>query len=100
MIVKDGFDASCPLDDSYLTQITMFNKKDFLLSLDELIEADPGTLTGAEMLQGMDSWNSLAVVGFIALVDEQFGITLSPNQIAKSKTVDELMALLGDRIVT
>jgi len=76
----------------------MFKKKDFLLSLDELIEAEPGTLTGAEMLQGMDSWNSLTVVGFIALVDEQFGIILSPHKIAKSKTVDDLIALLDNQI--
>lgn len=74
-------------------------KKDFLLSLDELLEAEPGTLTGAELLQDMDSWDSLAVVGFIALVDEH-GVTLSPNHIAKCKTVDDLIALLGDQILT
>ena len=76
----------------------MFDKKEFLMSLDELIEAQPGTLTGGESLQGMDSWNSLAVVGFIALVDEQFGTTLAPAQIAQAKTVDDLMALLGNKI--
>lgn len=78
----------------------MVNKNDFLLSLDKLIEAKPGTLTGAENLQGIDNWNSLTFIGFIALVDEQFGITLPPDKIAKSKTVDDLIALLGNHIVT
>lgn len=78
----------------------MVEKKDFLLSLDQLIEAKPGTLTGSEILQGMDSWNSLTFIGFIALVDEKFGITLPPDKIAKSKTVDDLIALLGNHIVT
>lgn len=76
----------------------MIKKNDFLLSLDQLIEAKPGTLTGTENLQAMDSWNSLTFISFIALVDEQFGITLPPDKIAKSKTVDDLIALLGNHI--
>ena len=74
-------------------------KKGFLLLLDELIEAEPGTLTGAEVLKDVDGWDSLAVIQFITLVDEQFGTTLAAERIVECKTVDDLIALLGDQIV-
>lgn len=73
------------------------SKKDFLLLLDELLETEPGTLTGVEMLETL-SWDSLAVVGLIALVDEQFDIALSPAKIGKCETVNDLIALLGDKV--
>lgn len=73
------------------------SKKDFLLLLDELLETEPGTLTGVEMLETL-SWDSLAVVGLIALVDEQFDIALSPAKIGKCEAVNDLIALLGDKV--
>ena len=74
------------------------NKHDFLLSLHELLELEPYTLTGAEALEGLEVWDSLAVISFIAMVDEQFGITLSAERLRACQTVDDLAALLGDRI--
>ena len=72
--------------------------KEFLLSLDELLELQPGTLKGPENLDSIDGWNSLAVISFMALVDELFGIVLQPRQMAGCSTITDLMALLGDRI--
>ena len=73
-------------------------KADFLLLLEDVIEADPHTLTGNEILRQVDGWDSMAVMGFIALVDEQFDLNLAPKRISECKTVDDLIALLGDRI--
>ena len=73
-------------------------KREFLKLLDELIEIDSGTLTGAENLEDLESWDSYAVMGFIALVDEKFEITLFPKRIAESKTVDDLIDLLGNKV--
>jgi acyl carrier protein len=73
-------------------------RNEFLLSLDELLEFEPGTITGSETLDSLDGWNSLAVISFMALVDERFGVSLQPRQIAASTTVSDLVRLLGDRI--
>ena len=73
-------------------------KSAFLLLLDDLIEIAPGTLKGPESLSDVDGWDSVAVMGFIALVDEQFEITLSPKRLAECKTVDDLVGLIGDRV--
>ena len=73
-------------------------RNEFLLSLDELLELEPGTVKGSEILDSLDGWNSLAVISFMALVDERFGVSLQPRQIAASSTVSDLVRLLGDRI--
>ena len=73
-------------------------KKELLQMLEEIIEADPDTLTGEELIEDLENWDSLAVVNFIALVDENFGITLSPEKIMNSKTVNELVSLLDGYI--
>ncbi len=73
-------------------------KHEFLLLLDELLELEPGTLKGPEALDNVEGWNSLAVISFMALVDEQFGISLQPRQIAACSTIADLTGLLGDRI--
>ena len=71
------------------------DRKDFLLALDETLELEPGTLTGAETLESLDSWDSLAVISFIALVDETMNIVVEGEKLARAKTVDDLLALAG-----
>jgi len=71
------------------------DRKDFLLALDETLELEPGTLTGAETLESLDSWDSLAVISFIALVDEKLNIIVEGEKLAQAKTVADLLALAG-----
>ena len=70
-------------------------RKEFLNHLEEIIEADPDTLTGGEMLTDLKKWDSLAIVGFIAMVDEKFGIILAGKDIQACKSIEDLMALVG-----
>ena len=72
-------------------------RSEFLNLIEELVELDPGALRGSERLAEIDM-NSLAVIGFIALVDERFGVSIPPRKIANCSTVDDLAALLGDQI--
>ena len=72
-------------------------KSDFVHLIEELLELDSGTLNGTESLDEINM-TSLAVIGFIALVDEQFGVTIPPGKIAGCATVADLAALLGDKI--
>jgi len=68
-------------------------REEFLARLDELVELPPGTLKGPERLEELDEWNSIALVGFIALVDAHNGLNLGPRQIAACITVDDLLKL-------
>jgi acyl carrier protein len=73
-------------------------RSEFLTLLDELFELPPGTLTGQESLSKTGKWDSTAMLGFMALVDEHYGLTLSPRQFAACATVDDLLALIGDKM--
>ena len=73
-------------------------KNAFLLHLDEMLELDPGTLTGEETLEDLESWDSLAVISFIALVDEQFGMVVEGQKLAQARTIGDLIALIEPRL--
>lgn len=73
----------------------MMDGKDFLLVLDEMLELEPGTLTGSEDLESLDDWDSLAVISFIALVDEKLGIVVEGEKLASAKTVGDLLGVAG-----
>jgi acyl carrier protein len=67
---------------------------DFLKLLDNTLDLPEGTLTGTEQLSDIPEWDSLAVISFIALVDEQFNEILEGEKLAEAKSVADLVALL------
>jgi acyl carrier protein len=73
-------------------------KAQFLKLLDELLELDLGTLRGDELLTNLPRWDSLALIGFIALLDENLGVSVPATKINECKTVADLMALVKDRV--
>lgn len=70
-------------------------KQKFLAELAEILEVPAGSLTGQEKLEDLEDWTSVAMVSFIAFADENFDKTLSPRDIAKCDTVDDLGKLAG-----
>jgi acyl carrier protein len=75
--------------------LELMTRKAFLEHLDELLELSAGTLKGDERLEDQERWDSLAMVGFIALVDEHCGVRLSPRQFVNCNTVNDLLQLAG-----
>jgi acyl carrier protein len=73
-------------------------KQEFLKNFENLLEVNPGTIKEDQALGDLNEWDSLAVIGFIAMADEQFGVSLPSQEIGEAKTVLDLIALLGDRI--
>jgi len=65
---------------------------------EDTIMAAPGSLTGAESLDNLENWDSMAVVVFMAQVDENFSISLSGAEIAHCRTVNDLLELLRSAI--
>jgi acyl carrier protein len=73
-------------------------KLEFHHRLDELLEQRLGTLNGDEALDALPKWDSLALMGFIALLDQQFGLIVPASRIVECKTVADLAALVGDKL--
>ena len=66
--------------------------------LETEIGLPPGSLKSDEQLQDIPKWDSLAVLSFIALVDTQFRIQLSVEDITASKSVADLERLLAEHL--
>jgi len=63
------------------------------------MEVPAGSLKCDDVIRDLSIWDSLAAVLFIALADEKLGVAVSGDQIANSRTIDDLMSLLGDRVI-
>lgn len=73
-------------------------KQEFLGHFEEVLEAEAGSIKENQALADLDGWDSLAKMSFIAMIDDEFGVTLLPDKIAEAKTVQDLIALLGENI--
>ena len=71
------------------------NKTELLSALDDILELDAGTIHGGERLEDLENWDSLAVLSFIALVDEDLDIILDGDALAAAETVFDLVALVA-----
>ena len=70
------------------------DRQTFLQHLDELLDLPLGTLKGPERIESLENWNSMAVVGYIAMVDEHFNYSISPRQFANCSTVNDLLGMI------
>lgn len=71
---------------------------EFLRALEVQMEIPDGSLNEKKQLSEIEGWDSMAAVLFIALADEKTGVTVSGDRVIKSKTVSDLLCLLGDRL--
>ena len=70
----------------------------FFHSLEEMMELPGGTIHGDEELVSLGKWDSMAVLNFIALADEQFAFAVDPEVIAACVTPNDLARVLGDHV--
>ena len=67
----------------------------FFAHLEELFEADEGSITSATVLKEIPGWSSLTFVGLIAMIDEEYGVSVPPSTILSSRTVGDLANAVG-----
>ncbi len=72
------------------------SREEFWAELEEILELEPGTLTGSESLNDLAGWDSMALLGVIALADQKLGTVLSAATLMECTTLQELTdAVLG-----
>ncbi|MBF0240597.1 MAG: acyl carrier protein [SAR324 cluster bacterium] len=76
----------------------MVEKKRVIHQLEEVLELDEGTLSGHELLKNIENWDSLNILGFIAMVDENYSISINPEELEKCESVDELISLIEKKL--
>ncbi|HEY7392345.1 MAG TPA: hypothetical protein VH640_27750 [Bryobacteraceae bacterium] len=70
------------------------DKAAFYKRLDEILDIPTGTIKGGETLSDFDGWDSMAMLGFIALADEVHGVMIPAKRIPACRTVDDLAGLI------
>jgi acyl carrier protein len=70
------------------------NLATFYRNLEEILDLEPGTLKGGEALSDLESWDSVAALGFIGMAYEKYNVTIPAIHLPECKTVDNLSALI------
>lgn len=65
--------------------------KDFIANFAEQFdETDASELTPATEFKTLDEWSSLIALSVIAMVDEEYDVTIKGDDIRNSKTIEDL----------
>ena len=68
--------------------------RELLNEIEESIDLPPGTLKGTERLEDIEGWDSLAVIMFIALVDEKMGLAVEGEKLVTAETLHDVLGLV------
>jgi acyl carrier protein len=71
------------------------DRAEFLEELTELLEVEEA-VTADTSFEGMEEYDSLAVMSLIAFIDENFDKTISGVELSNVKGVKELITLIGE----
>jgi len=75
-------------------------REQFVRELENSLEIPVGTLVRTRTLEDPSYWDSMSALTFMALADEKLQVTLTGDQVVKCKTVDDLLALVGDKLAS
>ena len=65
----------------------------FYVLMDEVLDLDEGTIKGDEVLEDLE-WESITIVSFIALVDEEYELVVSAEAVLECKSIEDLYNLV------
>lgn len=72
--------------------------KDFIKKFAEAIEIDDAsTLSGSTTFKELDEWSSLGALDIIAMVDEEYDVTLAGKDIRSAETIQDLFNLVESK---
>jgi acyl carrier protein len=74
------------------------DKHQFLEMIEGILELEPHTLTGAERLESVEQWDSIAILDYIAAIDRKFERILSVEEISRCQTFEELFFRLTETL--
>lgn len=53
-------------------------------------DIDASALNGSTIFKDLDEWNSLVALSVIAMIDEEYDVTLKGNDITSANTIEDL----------
>ena len=74
------------------------DREQFLRMMERILELKPRALVGGERLATLEQWDSVAILEYIAAVDHVMGVILNVEEIAASRTFDDLFSRLEESV--
>ena len=65
---------------------------------DQFDDTDPSEIKAETNFRELEEWSSLIALGIIAMVDEEYDITLRGDDIIKATTVEDLFNIVSSKI--
>lgn len=73
--------------------------KDFIANFaDQFDETDASELTATTVFRDIEEWSSLIALSVIAMVDEEYDVTLKGDDIRNAKTIEDLYNIVKSRL--
>ena len=60
-------------------------------------DLDASVLTPETEFKALDDWNSLVALSVIAMIDEEYDVTLKGNDITGADTIEDLFNIVSER---
>ncbi len=72
--------------------------KDFIENfVDQFDDTDASEITAETEFRELDEWSSLIALSVIAMVDEEYDVTIKGDDIRNSKTVEDLFNIVKSK---
>lgn len=70
----------------------------FATEMANAIDADPATVTADTVYKNLDCWDSMGALSIIAMIDENYSVSIGGDDLEGTGTVAELFALVEKRM--
>lgn len=65
--------------------------KEFIQNFaDQLDDTDAAVITPETEFRELDDWSSLAALSIVAMIDEEYGVSITSETLKNAKTIQEL----------
>lgn len=64
---------------------------------DQFDDMDASSLTPETEFKNLEEWNSLVALSVIAMIDEEYDVTIKGDDIRNSKTIQDLFNVVSER---
>jgi acyl carrier protein len=79
--------------------MALLTQSEFINEMTEICQAEPGSITMDNLLSSLTGWDSMAIIMFIAMVDEKLGLAVNVDALASCKTIGDLAGLCEGKVV-
>lgn len=69
-------------------------KEQFLNQVKETLEITDREINFEDNFKEYDEWDSLNLLSIIAMIDEEYGVTIDSNTMSKITTIEELYSII------